>query len=175
MSRGWQWERLLLEGRSPGKQWQKLIHSYRSRQEKASQNQACWSQSQERWPQHHSSHSGWCKVRCGRSPQWPNVHQSTQRWVWLGEGLESMWWCHAMYLSKEDDPLELIREREVKVENSKGDDQGHNAYHQEQHNPICTTFAAAVAEVKGWSISWETVSTQLAYAQWYQCAWHVLH
>ena len=54
-----------------------------------------------------------------------------------------------MYLSKEDDPFELIREGEVIVEHSEGDDQRHNTYHQEQHNPICTTIAAAVAEVKG--------------------------
>ena len=53
------------------------------------------------------------------------------------------------YLSKENDPLEFVGKGEVVVEYSEGEDQGHNAYDQEQNNAICTTVTAAVAEVKG--------------------------
>lgn len=56
---------------------------------------------------------------------------------------------YVTYLSEEDDPLELVGEGEVKVEDGKGEDKGHNTYHNKQNNPIGTTIAAAVAEVKG--------------------------
>ncbi len=55
---------------------------------------------------------------------------------------------HVTYLSEEDDSLELVGEGEIKVEHGEREDQGHNAYHQEQNNPICTTIPAAVTKVK---------------------------
>lgn len=63
-------------------------------------------------------------------------------------------------LSKEDDSFEFIREREVIVKDSQGEDQCDHTDHYQQYNTPSTTPTAAVPEVKGHSIPTVTFSTE---------------